>query len=182
MTDNLPDFEDLRHLGKTGRSYLISGDGRNRKYGFRSCVSCKLGDIEQSEWQQMMRDLIHRSGEDKLFDQMLTWLKEHNYCSDTEKQLESKASELHSMRILENAAWVDFIKFNQRFRPQILDGIPIAYVRTECCNELFITTQALLKNAHNGTTCCQICGRWSPFVILDTDTYTAFMLPEELED
>ena len=28
MTDNLPDFEDLRHLGKTGRSYLISGDGR----------------------------------------------------------------------------------------------------------------------------------------------------------
>lgn len=43
-------FEDLRcHFG-TGRSYVISGTGRDRKTGYRTGVQTDVGDIEVSEW------------------------------------------------------------------------------------------------------------------------------------
>lgn len=177
-----PTFKDLEIQTRTGRAFTISGEGRHRKIGYRHGVACRLGDIELTEWQRMMHDLIHRSGEDERYAHLLTWLKEHNYCSESTGALEHKALELHSMRIFENEAWVDYLKFNQRFRPQSLDEIAVAYVRCKCCNEIFMTTQALLAKSHNGITNCQICGSWSEFEVLGTDTYTALFLPEEMEE
>lgn len=177
-----PTFDDLRYQFGSGRSYLISGEGRNRKYGYRRGVVCKLGDIERHEWEQMMLDLIHRSGEDELFQHLSLWYKESCALHKSENEIKRSALIWHSLRLFDDPAWVDYLKFNQRFRPQTLENVPIAYVRTECCEKLFMTTQALLKKAHDGKTYCQICGRWSPFVILDTDTYTALTLPDEQEE
>lgn len=42
--DNPISFEDLRIKYSTGRSYVISGTGRNRKYGYRTGKMCNLGD------------------------------------------------------------------------------------------------------------------------------------------
>ena len=49
-------FAALRCHFQTGRSYVISGEGRNRVYGFRSGVQCDLGDIEKSEWIRMVKE------------------------------------------------------------------------------------------------------------------------------
>ena len=51
-------FDDLRCRHFTGRSYIKSGEGRNRVYGYRTGIQCDLGDVEQSEWFRMVRELI----------------------------------------------------------------------------------------------------------------------------
>ena len=85
----MPDvsFADLRCRFQTGRSYVVSGTGRNRIYGYRTGVMCQLGDIERSDWIQMVKDLIHRSGEQKLYEQLLQHLKDHNYAKESKSEL-----------------------------------------------------------------------------------------------
>ena len=61
-------FDDLRCRHFTGRSYVKSGEGRNRVCGYRVGVQCSLGDIEQSEWFRMVRELIDRKGEQLLYE------------------------------------------------------------------------------------------------------------------
>ena len=60
-------FSDLRCHYQTGRSYVVSGEGRNRVYGYRTGVQCNLGDIEQKEWCEIVKELIHRKGEQELY-------------------------------------------------------------------------------------------------------------------
>ena len=72
-------FDDLRCRHFTGRSYIKSGEGRNRVYGYRTGIQCDLGNIEQSEWFQMVRELIDCKGERHLYEQLLEYLTEHNY-------------------------------------------------------------------------------------------------------
>ena len=86
----MPDtsIADLRCRFQTGRSHVVSGTGRNRIYGYRTGVMCKLGDIERSDWIQMVKVLICRSGEQKLYEQLLQHLKEHNYAKESKSELE----------------------------------------------------------------------------------------------
>ena len=101
-------FSDLRCRFQTGRSYVVSGTGRNRIYGYRTGVMCQLGDIERSDWIQKVKDLICRSGEQKLYEQLLQHLKDHNYTKESKSELEFKALELHADRIFDNELWVVF--------------------------------------------------------------------------
>ena len=48
-------FANLRCRFQTGRSFLVSGEGRNRVYGYRNGVQCALGDLERSQWSEMAR-------------------------------------------------------------------------------------------------------------------------------
>ena len=34
-----------------------------------------LGDLEFPVWETLVRDLIHRSGEDELLNSLITWLE-----------------------------------------------------------------------------------------------------------
>ena len=76
-------LEDLRCHFQTGRSYVKSGEGRNRVYGYRTGIQCNLGDIEKSEWMQMVRDVIDREGEQELQRQLLEHRKAHNYAKQS---------------------------------------------------------------------------------------------------
>lgn len=113
-------FATLRCRFQTGRSYVVSGTGRNRIYGYRNGVMCQLGDIERSEWIEMVKDMIRRSGEQKLYEQLLQHLKDHNYAKESKSELEFKALELQADRIFDNELWVDFLKFNSKYRPEIV--------------------------------------------------------------
>lgn len=64
-------FADLRCHYQTGRSFVVSGEGRSRIYGYRNGVRCNLGDIEQTEWCQMVKDAIQSAGEQMLFKNLL---------------------------------------------------------------------------------------------------------------
>ena len=111
-------FEDLRaHFG-TGRSYIKSGSGRDAVYGYRSGVMTNIGDIEENEWAQLMMDLVIRSGETALQEQLRFWAKEHCAWLHTKKEVERYALELHSSRIFDNPKWVDYELFNREYRPR----------------------------------------------------------------
>ena len=163
-------FSDLRCHYQTGRSYVVSGEGRNRVYGYRTGVQCDLGDIERSEWCQMVKEVIHREGEQELHKQLLQHLKDHNYAKESTKEMEFKALELHADRIFENEAWVDFLKFNRKYRPEVAAAARLVWVITDCCMKPGEITQTMLDSYKHidNRVCCPHCGRWAPYDILTT--------------
>lgn len=166
----LPTYDDLQHQYSTGRAVHLSGEGRNKTFGYRRGVKCALGDIELSEWQKLMKELIERSGEVQLHQQLAQWEKEHCHLQRDRSEFEQDILKLHSSRIFDNPEWVDFIPFNQKYRPDVLIGIPAATVCTECCGTPFLVTLARLSRDGNEQTFCRICGRWSRYQILSPHT------------
>lgn len=163
-------YANLRCHYQTGRSYVISGEGRNRVYGYRTGVQCNLGDIEQKEWCQMVRDLIQREDEQKLYQQLLQHLKDHNYAKESIKELEFKALQLHASRIFDNEAWVDFLKFNRKYRPEIASSARLVWIVPECCKSPGEVTQTMLDSHKHidNRACCPHCGRWVRFKFYTT--------------
>ena len=163
-------FDDLRCHYQNGRALLLSGEGRNRVYGYRTGVQCKLGDIERSEWIRMVKDAIDRAGEQALYEQLLQHLKDHNYAKESNRELEFKALQLHASRIFDNEAWVDFLKFNWKYRPEIASSARLVWIIPECCKRPGEVTQVLLESHKHidNRACCPHCGRWVRFKFYTT--------------
>lgn len=159
-------FEDLRvHFG-TGRAYTVSGKGRDRVLGYRSGKRCNLGDIEDSDWMKMVKDLIAHKGEQELHQQLLTHLKEHNCFGSTKAELESEALELHAARIFDNPLWVDFLPFNNRFRPEVMRTTKMVSVMPDCCKKVGLMTEARYQS-NQKENYCPHCGRWTKISLAD---------------
>jgi hypothetical protein len=162
-------FEDLRVRFGTGRSYIISGTGKDRVWGYRIGMQCKLGDIEISEWTAMVRGLIEQKGEQELYQQLLTFLKERNYAKAPKSKLEQEALKLHAARIFDDPLWVNFIPFNERFRPEVLRTVKLVSVMSECCKKEGKITEA--RYLSGGSSCnenyCPHCGRWTQITLVN---------------
>lgn len=163
-------YADLRCHYQTGRSYVVSGEGRNRVYGYRTGVLCNLGDIEQKDWCEMVKELIQQKGEQELYKHLLQHLKDYNYAKESIKELEFKALQLHASRIFDNEAWVDFLKFNRKYRPEIASSARLVWIVPECCKRPGEITQTMLdSNQHiENRACCPHCGRWVRFKLYTT--------------
>lgn len=79
--------KDLHAHFSTGQSILLSGSGRDKKYGYRNGIQTDLGDIRNDVWRDLVRELIVRSHEEDLFDKLLEWEKEHTYWLKTKAEL-----------------------------------------------------------------------------------------------
>lgn len=141
-------FADLRCHCQTGRGYVVSGEGRNRVYGYRIGVLCDLGDIEVSEWCQMVRDLIEQAGEQDLYQHLLEYVKEHYLWLKSKRERENTALELHVARIFDNQEWVGFVEFNQKYRPEILAAVELVTVVPECCKKSGLMPRKRLESSH----------------------------------
>lgn len=165
-------FEDLRSNGGTGRAYTISGSGRNRVTGYRNGISCKLGDIELSEWINLVKDLIVQTGEQELYQQLLSFVGKHNHAKASKSELEKEALELHAARIFDNPLWVNFIAFNEQFRPEVLRSVRLISVLPDCCKRVGLITEAsyLEYNPAKGENFCPHCRRWTKISLVDDQT------------
>lgn len=143
-------FADLNCHCQTGRGYVVSGEGRNRVYGYRVGVQCALGDIEVSEWCQMVRDLIKRAGEENLQQHLFEYVTEHCLWLKSKKLREHKALELHAARIFDNQEWVDFIEFNRKYRPEVFRSVELVEVVPECCKKPGLMTRKRLESSPLG--------------------------------
>lgn len=153
---------------QTGRSYIVSGEGKNRVYGYRNGVQCNLGDIERSEWVKMVKHAIQMAGEQELFTHLLDYLDEHNHSKEASKELEFQALQMHAARLFDNEEWVDFLEFNQKYRPNIIVSTMIVRVKPDCCKKVGTITKAML-DAHSkpdDLICCPHCGRWTHFKVI----------------
>lgn len=162
-------FETLRvHYG-TGRSFLIRKDGRRSIHGYRRGVMTDLGDLELEQWRRLAEELIQSSKEQQLYQNLLEWKQEHNYTRCSMAELATDTLELHMARIFDDPLWVDYVPFNRRYRPEVLNSTRLVLVKTECCEKYGQTTQEQLDEADRcgrGTS-CPICGRWSAYRVCD---------------
>ena len=101
--------KDLHAHFSTGQSILLSGSGRDKKYGYRNGIQTDLGDIRNDVWRDLVRELIVRSHEEDLFDKLLEW----HY-----------TLELYAARIFDNPKWVDYEAFAKHYgyQPQSYEG------------------------------------------------------------
>lgn len=106
-----------------------------------------------------------------------SWIKEATSKAGMEKflkapqtDLEFLALHLHASRIFDNEAWVDFLKFNRKYRPEIASSAKLVWIIPECCKKPGEVTQAILDfHKHIGNrSCCPHCGRWVRFKFYTT--------------
>ena len=102
----------------TGRSYTVSGSGRDRVTRYRSGMQTDIGDVEENEWIRLAKESIHRAGEDDIQAALLAYVKDNCAWRKTVKEQEVEALELHCARIFENARWCDYQMFRERYWPQ----------------------------------------------------------------
>lgn len=103
----------------SGRSFLISGSGRDRKYGYRSGCVTDIGDILEDDWISLAKHLIERDQEQDLFEGLLEYSKTCAWLH-TSKERENYALQLHMARIFDNPQWVGYQEYNRKYRPEIL--------------------------------------------------------------
>lgn len=154
-------IEDVRFMYGTGRAIYISGTGRDKIYDYRNGCMTKIGDIEEGEWISLMKFLIERDGEQDLFKQLLAWEIEHNFCDSDKKTLERDTLIRHSMRLFDNVMWVDFVRFNQRYRPEELTKAVLVDIVTDCCGTTDVQTVELINEWPKVT--CPRCGTYTTF-------------------
>lgn len=114
-------FSQIRIRFKTGRSYIISGSGRNRKCGYRLGCMTEIGNIEYSHWSQLIQYMIQRDNEQQLQENLLNWIKENCPWLHTQAEQKDYALQLHAARIFDCKEWVDYEKFNKLYRPEVLE-------------------------------------------------------------
>ena len=154
-------IEDVRFMYGTGRAIYISGTGRDKVYDYRNGCMTKIGDIEEGEWISLMKFLIARDGEQGLFNQLLAWETEHNFCDSDKKTLERDTLIKHSMRLFDNVKWVDFVRFNQRYRPEELTKAVLVDIVTDCCGTPDVQTVELINEWPK--VICPRCGTYTMF-------------------
>ncbi len=163
-------FEDLRIHYYTGRSYLISGEGRNKVFGYRHGVMTNIGDLTENEWARLSKQLIEQSGEQELHQQLLTWEKEHSHWKRKELRFELDVLSMHIARLPDNPAWRDYIPFNRKYRPKVLCNTEIIWVKCTGCGKLYEMTRKQLGNIrsrNDGKLYCRKCGDWIPICPCD---------------
>ena len=111
--------EDLRVMYYTGRS-RSQGYGRDKTTTYRSGIQTRLGDIEQSQWQALMKDIIRRNGEESLFAALTDWELENTPWIHKRAEAEQRALEAFAEHWFDNPTHRDYIAFNQKHRPELL--------------------------------------------------------------
>ena len=114
-------FSDLHVHFFTGVAVRRLGDQHSKSSGYRNGVMTGLGDLEFPVWETLVRDLIHRSGEDELLNSLIVWLEGAPWLR-TKRDKELYALELHAGRIFDSPDWVDYVAFNRQYRPDKFEG------------------------------------------------------------
>ena len=164
-TEHALTFADLRVHYYTGRSSLISGEGRNKVFGYRHGVMTDIGDLPEAEWTRLAKQLIRQSGEQELYQQLFAWEREQSHWEQSPSQFELDVLSLHMARLPDNPAWCDFIPFNRKYRPEVLCNAEILWLKCSGCGKLHERTGTQFKNIRdrsNGKLYCRKCGDWMP--------------------
>lgn len=156
-------FADIRVHHYTGQAFIKSGQGRDAVYGYRHGLKTNVGDLDPAVWLEAANSIIEREGETELLQYLIEWEQETvPYFYKTKQELVQRATEMHVARLFDNPEWVDFVRFNQRYRPEVLERVELVSIRTSCCGEAR-TTQAILDRWGTETTPCPCCGKHSPY-------------------
>ena len=151
-------FSDLKVLYFTGRSILISDTGQGKRYQYRTGCMTVLGDLEISEWREMITELIAYHKEQELQKQLYEW------CAEYKSEITDYALECHAARLFDDPHWVDFIPFNQKYRPGILETAELTLAKTACCGTVHQLTVPQYQRIRNQEFFCRTCSTWTTLI------------------
>ena len=157
-------FSDLKIQHFTGRSILISGTGRNKQYQYRNGCMTALGDLEISEWREMIIELIAYRNEQELQKQLYEWCAEHTPWLHEKSEITDYALECHAARLFDDPLWADFIPFNRKYRPNILDTAELIWAKTACCGDVQELTVAQYQMICDPGFFCRACNEWTRLI------------------
>ena len=129
-------FSDLKVRYFTGRSILISDTGQGKRYQYRNGCMTALGDLEISEWREMITELIAYRSEQELQKQLYEWCAEHTPWLHGKSEITDYALECHAARLFDDPLWADYIPFNRKYRPNVLDSAELIWAKTACCGTM----------------------------------------------
>ncbi len=161
------EFEDLRWQYGVFQS-TSTGSGREKRHGSWIGVKTRLGEIEVKVWCQAAEKLIREKGEQELLGYLIQWCSELNFLKESADRIRKRALQLHVDRIFDNPRWVDFVPFNRRYRPDVLNTAHLVTVVNECCQKPGVVTQEQIDAACEGAIACPCCGRGSHFEATDS--------------
>ena len=157
-------FADLRVRYGTGRAYTVF-KGQEKVSRYRIGMMTRLGDIERSEWVSLIKALIVREKEEDLQAHLREWCGRDPMYRDKADQ-EIHTLTLHAARIFDDEKWVDFVPFNQKYRPEVLAKTELVQVINTCCRRPGWVTKTLAMRHYGGIGYCPRCGRYTEFEII----------------
>ena len=160
-------FSDIRVMTNTFSGKSI-GERRNKKFIPRLGVLTKIGDIEVDVWCGLAEELIIRAGEEELLENLILYVKNLPWTHrDSKKEQRVRALQLHTSRIFDNPAWVSFIPFNEKWRPEALIGIDIIEITQSCCQMPGKVTKQQLEH-YTDKIFCPHCGILTKYQFTNT--------------
>ena len=123
MEGKLPEnvtYDDIRLMYHTGKFIRDYGSQDKKAGKYRIGVMTKLGDIEEKDCIRYAEELVRRNSEEDLFKQLKSWYRQTTPWLRDEKDLHRYTLECFVARIYDNPNWVDFVAFNERYRPEVL--------------------------------------------------------------
>ena len=132
-------YQDIRWRYGTGIDQS-TGKGYYKVVKYRNGVMTNIGDIELSVWLELAYKVIEAHGDLVLLTQMTEYLREYGLSSrgksrTFEKELKQEALQHCASQLHDNPEWVNFLQFNQEYRPEILKSAHIVKVNIACCQQ-----------------------------------------------
>ena len=162
--------ENLEYMHGTGIAISLGRDRMGeKKYRYRHGVQTKLGDIEDSVWIALVKKLIERENGQKLYENLLEWVKAENTIVNRDiEDMEMSALRDYVSRMNEDRVWWDYIRFNAKYYPEKLEDPTLITVIPECCNTPCRVPPEQIREWHGEKTIpCPICNKGSLFEIVD---------------
>ena len=154
-------FEKLRKKYGTFRSCNNGTDRLGRKkYRSRVGVQTDYGDIEITLWCELVRTLIEQHNEKKLFNHLKVWVIKSNQWLTNKPDVEIEALELHASRIFDDPCWYDYVEFNEKYRPEVLQGVELVWVVNQVKTTPQRITRERMERDNSTDFTKSTCGVW----------------------
>ena len=82
----------IRFSTHTGRAFLLSDRGYEKKYGYRNGISTPIGDIEENLWCSLMKELIVQNDETDLYNQLFEWYRDDPVAGSNKRNVSNMCS------------------------------------------------------------------------------------------
>lgn len=140
--------ENLTVLHETGQSVYVSGTGKDKVFRYRVGKQTEIGDIEQSVWKGLVKQLIEKSGEEELLNQYREWVRANVPWIWNVKTAEMGALELYVSQTHLKRSWWGYVSFNMAYDPDRLNDDPtLLRVLPDCCKkELRVPPEGIRQN------------------------------------
>lgn len=162
--------DNLRFMHGTGQGSSYKNSQGYKISSYRVGIQTAIGDIEVSLWMELVQKVIEQENDQEIFGQLLEWEKDNNHIgSNTKTDILQSAMQSYTYRIYDNKAWWDYVRFNRKYRPDVLDNDPtLTLVCLACCGSECRVPLEQSLHIHDATDTipCPFCNKYTEFSII----------------